>query len=474
MTFLPKRKLLMFLLVFLVFLCLYTLYLENILCHERGQAIAHDPSRVFIIVKCHYFAYVRLLVNQKPSQRNVAEYNLTNNGRENQDANPTGAEGCVNSTSLPDVEPEPPTTAGRPIKATKITEADFIEDQYVAENLPSQTRCPSGIRRRVSQTAFAKRYLDSVPVLQWAKHFSPQEYQRLAHYSGAYGWGSVDIEVVKESLAVLNTSAHREMFDDWEMKKNRSQCIRCAVVGNGGILRGSRKGKEIDQHDYVFRTNGAVLKGFKEDVGKRTSHYTFSTNTLRNSMVNYAHVGYVGPPLSKVNSLVRGLLMAWNLIIKWIKKNKETKYLFLPDHDRDYILMKAAAMHTPVDRGPERSNKPPDYFGDDVTSEKFKMFHPDFIRYLRNRFLRSYILSTKFKDIYRPSTGAIMLLAALHTCDQVSAYGFMTPDYDKYSDHYYDRTNSTVQFYVNHDLRLELSLWQQLHQAGLIELYMRL
>lgn len=35
------------------------------------------------------------------------------------------------------------------------------------------------------------------------------------------------------------------------------------------------------------------------------------------------------------------------------------------------------------------------------------------------RFLRSSTLKTKYKDIYRPSTGAVMLLAALHTCDQV-------------------------------------------------------
>ena len=30
-------------------------------------------------------------------------------------------------------------------------------------------------------------------------------------------------------------------------------CVRCAVVGNAGILNGSKMGKEIDAHDYVFR-----------------------------------------------------------------------------------------------------------------------------------------------------------------------------------------------------------------------------
>lgn len=59
--------------------------------------------------------------------------------------------------------------------------------------------------------------------------------------------------VLNSSLAILNTTANRLMFDDWENRANRSECIRCAVVGNGGILNGSRKGKEIDEHDYVFR-----------------------------------------------------------------------------------------------------------------------------------------------------------------------------------------------------------------------------
>ncbi|XP_043958778.1 alpha-N-acetylgalactosaminide alpha-2,6-sialyltransferase 2 isoform X1 [Gambusia affinis] len=341
-------------------------------------------------------------------------------------------------------------TTRAPLTKPGPTEPPYIGDFYMSENVPPQTNCPDGIRSRIKESEFGQRFLEHIPVLQWAQHVTQEQHQRLKRYPGTHGWGGVDFDTLMDTLTVLNSSANWRMLDDWESRKNKSECSRCAVVGNGGILKGSKKGKEIDGHHYVFRTNGAVINGFEEDVGSRTTHYTFSTNTLMNSMRSYGGVGYNGPPTTT-----------------------ETRYVFLPDHDRDYLLMKAASTHTLVARGPERGKDPTRYFGKDVSAAKLKMYHPDFIRYLRNRFLRSNILNGRYRSIYRPSTGAAMLLAALHTCDQVSAYGFMTPDYSKYSDHYYDKSYHKVGFFANHDMRMEMTVWQKLHKAGLMTLYMR-
>lgn len=54
---------------------------------------------------------------------------------------------------------------------------------------------------------------------------------------------------------------------------------------------------------------------------------------------------------------------------------------------------------------------------------------------------------------------------------QVSAFGFMTPGYRAYSDHYFDRGHKEVHFFINHDLMMEMQLWQRLQRSGILWLY---
>uniref|UniRef100_A0A3Q3MFC1 alpha-N-acetylgalactosaminide alpha-2,6-sialyltransferase n=1 Tax=Labrus bergylta TaxID=56723 RepID=A0A3Q3MFC1_9LABR len=349
------------------------------------------------------------------------------------------------STKAPIVKPQ------RPAKATRSKkEPAFIGDSYLSEDNQLQTLCSDGLQSRVKKSEFGERYLNNIPILMLAKHATPEQYQRLKKYTPVHGWSGINYTMLVETLSLLNSSANLQMFDDWKDHSKNSECVRCAVVGNGGILNNSKKGEEIDSHHYVFRTNGAIIKGFEQDVGSRTTHYTFTTTTLSNSYKRYKGLGFKGPPLSK-----------------------ETRYVMLPSHERDYLMVKAAVTHTRVERGRDRGKDPTKMFGKDVSAKKLKMLHPDFMRYLRNRFLHSKYLTARNARNYRPSTGAVMLLAALHTCDEVSAYGFMTPGYEKFSRYYYDKGLRPVGFTTNHDLKMELVLWQQLHQAGLMRLYMR-
>lgn len=136
-------------------------------------------------------------------------------------------------------------------------------------------------------------------------------------------------------------------------------------------------------------------------------------------------------------------------------------------------MLRSAILGVPVPEGPDKGDRPHTYFGPETSASKFKLLHPDFISYLTERFLKSKLINTRFGDMYMPSTGALMLLTALHTCDQVSAYGFITNNYQKYSDHYFEREKKPLIFYANHDLSLEASLWRDLHNAGILWLYQR-
>ncbi|XP_011897742.1 PREDICTED: alpha-N-acetylgalactosaminide alpha-2,6-sialyltransferase 1-like [Cercocebus atys] len=105
--------------------------------------------------------------------------------------------------------------------------------------------------------------------------------------------------------------------------------------------------------------------------------------------------------------------------------------------------------------------------------DRYLLLHPDFLRYMKNRFLRSKTLDGAHWRIYRPTTGALLLLTALQLCDQVSAYGFITQGHERFSDHYYDTSWKRLIFYINHDFKLEREVWKRLHDEGIIWLYQR-
>ncbi|KAL2764602.1 alpha-N-acetylgalactosaminide alpha-2,6-sialyltransferase 2 precursor [Daubentonia madagascariensis] len=286
----------------------------------------------------------------------------------------------------------------------------------------------------------------STPVLLWGGLFSPELWDSLSQHKAPYGWQGLSRQAIASTLRLLNGSESAELF----ATSREPHCIRCAVVGNGGILNGSRQGVNIDAHDYVFRLNGAVIKGFERDVGTKTSFYGFTVNTMKNSLISYRSLGFTSVP-----------------------QEQDLRYIFIPSDIRDYVMLRSAILGVPVPEGPDKGDRPHTYFGPEASASKFKLLHPDFISYLTERFLKSKLINTSFGDLYMPSTGALMLLTALHTCDQVSAYGFITSNYWKFSDHYFERKKKPLIFYANHDLSLEAALWRDLHKADILQLYQR-
>ncbi|CAI5766108.1 alpha-N-acetylgalactosaminide alpha-2,6-sialyltransferase 2 [Podarcis lilfordi] len=322
------------------------------------------------------------------------------------------------------------------------------EKDLLTPSLSQSGLCPHSLKSKVKVDPTMRKQFDfGIPVLMEKQHFTPETWEKLKEHKVPYGWRGLSYTAIASTVQLLNDSASGRLFSKTGLPDG---CSRCAVVGNGGILNGSRQGKEIDAHDFVFRLNGAVIKGFEEDVGTKISFYGFTVNTMKNSLIAYAEYGFTQIP-----------------------QGKDIHYIFIPSDLRDYIMLRSAILGTPVRDGYDKGDEPQQYFGSEAPAGKFKLLHPEFVHYLTERFLRSEIINSQYGHLYMPSTGALMLLTALHTCDQVSAYGFITDNYRAFSDHYFEQEKKPLVFYANHDMLLEAELWKSLHRTGIMKLYQR-
>ncbi|XP_073540064.1 alpha-N-acetylgalactosaminide alpha-2,6-sialyltransferase 1 isoform X2 [Phyllobates terribilis] len=326
------------------------------------------------------------------------------------------------------------------------------EEDYILVPSSHQTTCPVSIKIKARNVSWLQQnFLRDITIFMDARHFTDKEWKRLGHFIPPYGWMELHYPVVKEVVSVLPVIADQQLLLA-EKSGKIPHCVTCAVVGNGGILNASRMGKEIDSHDYVFRVNGAVRKGYEDDVGKRTSFYGFTAFTMLASLMLLKGNGFPTIP-----------------------HDKETKYILFTEGQRDYEWLKALQQDKEITNSTLKNYRlrPRDDFGNSFDLKNLLVVHPDFSRYLKNRFLRSTILKGIHWKLYRPSTGALVLLTALHLCDQVNAYGYMTDDFKEYANHYYDKTKTNVEFYINHDFILEKDLWARLHEENIIKLYKR-
>lgn len=162
--------------------------------------------------------------------------------------------------------------------------------------------------------------------------FTQELWDRLGQHKAPYGWQGLSRQAIASTLGLLNDSESARLFA--VSRQRLPRCIRCAVVGNGGILNGSRQGQNIDAHDYVFRLNGAVTRGFEDDVGTKISFYGFTVNTMKNSLLAYAHLGFTSVP-----------------------QGQDLRYIFIPSDIRDYVMLRSAILGVPVPEGHDKGDR---------------------------------------------------------------------------------------------------------------------
>lgn len=193
--------------------------------------------------------------------------------------------------------------------------------------------CKHAVPRAVRQHPHFQRVFNlSTPVLLSGRLFTPHLWDRLSQRKAPYGWQGLSRQVITTTLNLLNDSESTELFGGPQGRRPR--CVRCAVVGNGGILNNSRQGPNIDAHDFVFRLNGAVTRGFEQDVGNKTSFYGFTVNTLKNSLVAYRTLGFTAVP-----------------------QGQGLRYIFIPSDARDYVMLRSALLGEDVPEGRDKGDR---------------------------------------------------------------------------------------------------------------------
>lgn len=207
-----------------------------------------------------------------------------------------------------------------------------------------------------------------------------------------------------------------------ELRPHPSVCRRCAVVGNSGNLRKSGNGPLIDSHQSVIRMNKAVTSRFEADVGNRTTHhflYPESAVDLR-------------PGVSLV-------LLPFKLRdMDWISSALTTG-----DIKMTYMRVKERV---------------------DADKDKVLVVSPSFFKYVHDRW-------TERHGRY-PSTGMMAIIYALHTCDQVSVFGYGADSEGNWH-HYWEQNRFAGAFRKTgvHNADFETDLIRKLHQEGKVSLH---
>ncbi|XP_035997822.1 alpha-N-acetylgalactosaminide alpha-2,6-sialyltransferase 1-like [Fundulus heteroclitus] len=351
------------------------------------------------------------------------------------------------------LRPDPPRTPHPETPIPVIKKSSFnkspqwnFEDIYNLDALRGSRLCVQSLRNSKDKT-FQKAFLPNVRMFLHKENFNTREWNRLSHFNNPFGFMEMDYNDVMPVVKLI-PKPKEPLLDP---KPGGDGCVRCAVVGTAGILNGSKMGAEIDAHDYVFRMNGAVIKGYEEDVGTRTSVYVHTAHSITASLILFKKYGYKSAPHDE------GII-----------------YVLIPEGLRDFQWLNSVIKGEKVSSGQYKNRTARNYYSGQYNESRFYVLHQDFLRYVRNRFLKSPNLNKRFWPIVRPTNGAFTLFLALHACDTVSAYGFITDDYKKYSNYYAEKhLKSRVIFFANHDLVQEKNLWKYLHDKNILKLYQR-
>ncbi|XP_071965160.1 CMP-N-acetylneuraminate-poly-alpha-2,8-sialyltransferase-like [Antedon mediterranea] len=210
----------------------------------------------------------------------------------------------------------------------------------------------------------------------------------------------------------------------------------CAIVGNGGILIGSKCGKNINNHNFVLRSNLAPIVNYEDDVGIKTNMTVLNRQIISQVINTVDQKGALGKRfLERIQYL--------NDSILWY--SKDTRVYFKKRQLQLLSKILKNKYNLPIQFGYSWRSVDP---------------------------LTKWFWGTGI-DVPHLTTGFNTFTVAASLCNNVTLYGF----YPFYNDtngkplryHYYDKTNVLGNHRV-HDMPKEYKLLTRLNASGVLRL----
>ncbi|XP_077986959.1 CMP-N-acetylneuraminate-poly-alpha-2,8-sialyltransferase-like [Glandiceps talaboti] len=203
----------------------------------------------------------------------------------------------------------------------------------------------------------------------------------------------------------------------------------CCIVGNGGILKNSSCGKEIDSFDFVFRANLQPIQNFISDAGRKINLTTINPILMEHGFHNLENKGNVSKFLEVIQDYPGFLLYIPNSVVA----------------PTSTAFTMASHLH---------SNKKVQLLLNDVEYDEK--------------------LQSLWKLEKTISTGSVLVSLGVQFCKEIHLYGFWPFQLDHHgrrSPLHYSEDWSWAQYTYNHDFSKEFKFLLSLHERGVIRLH---
>ncbi|XP_002741712.1 alpha-2,8-sialyltransferase 8F-like [Saccoglossus kowalevskii] len=236
--------------------------------------------------------------------------------------------------------------------------------------------------------------------------------------------------------SIVVDDAKRRLLPERSPFASNKRYKTCAVVGNGGILRNSSCGPEIDEYDFVLRSNMQPLEGFEADAGSKVNFTTVSQSLMTTYRLLENEKFVLNFTNLNITKFITALEKYGSSYLLWIPNSKVSNLAF-------EILQLVQ----------------------ETTKSKVMLFNSK-----HSQLIQQYLNLTQ-RSI---STGMTLTSIAISLCDEIHLYGFWPFTFN------YKGTNLPMHYTENllwstykkyHDFPSEFVQLIKLHYKGVLRLH---